>query len=476
MQLLQKELQQERDTHAQEKSKLRLENESLQYELHQKTNQLHSALDDGQNLRQTISKLSTDIVVTDAQFRTAKTQLELNQIAITGKDKEIAELQSHIKILTQNLVDADQKTKTDEQIRRRLHNMIQELKGNIRVFCRVRPLTVKDKVPLSTALCFAVPDKDKKILEICPPGEVNYLGTIVDKKIDFTFDKVFMPESTQADVFEDISQLVQSALDGYSVCIFAYGQTGSGKTFTMEGGANEDRGMINRAVAQIFETAKELAFKGWVYVMEASFLEIYNESLRDLLNVDMDSSKLEIKKQKGSEEIYVTDLTVVTVTNEKEVNTLLKRARDARSVAKTDMNELSSRSHSVFRLKIKGINSSTGENCTATLNLVDLAGSERLAASGCTGDRLKETQAINKSLSNLGQVITAIGNKDPHVPYRNSKLTYLLQGSLGGNSKSLMFVNISPLCDSIPETLNSLRFATKVNQCDIGTAKRVVAK
>ena len=151
---------------------------------------------------------------------------------------------------------------------------------------------------------------------------------------------------------------------------------------------------------------------------------------------------------------------------------LLKKASENRAVGKTNCNERSSRSHSVFILKLSGVNKLTEEKCEGVLNLIDLAGSERLSSSGASGDRLKETQAINKSLSSLADVIYALGNKDAHVPYRNSKLTYLLQNSLGGNSKTLMFVNVSPLAGNFQETICSLRFATKVNSCEIGTAKR----
>ncbi|CAL4243655.1 unnamed protein product [Meganyctiphanes norvegica] len=136
------------------------------------------------------------------------------------------------------------------------------------------------------------------------------------------------------------------------------------------------------------------------------------------------------------------------------------------------MNERSSRSHSVFQLKLSGQNFRSQENCMGTLSLVDLAGSERLKESGSEGQRLTETQAINKSLSNLGNVIMALGQKAPHIPYRNSKLTHLLSSSLGGNSKNLMFVNVSPLDQCYNETLNSLRFATKVNNCHVGTATK----
>jgi len=154
---------------------------------------------------------------------------------------------------------------------------------------------------------------------------------------------------------------------------------------------------------------------------------------------------------------------------------IMRRASNNRMVAATKANERSSRSHSVFILKLLGENKITGEKCEGNLNLVDLAGSERLSHSQSTGDRLKETQNINKSLSALGDVINALGSgrEGKHIPYRNSKLTYLLQNSLGGNSKTLMFVMISPLMAHMGETLTSLKFAKKVSQVNIGTAKKV---
>eukprot|EP00842_Homolaphlyctis_polyrhiza_P006842 jgi/Hompol1/747/HPOL_001359-RA len=251
----------------------------------------------------------------------------------------------------------------------------------------------------------------------------------------------------------------------------------------MEGPGNartrnsDDSGMIPRAVEQIFETAQQLKEKGWTYKMEGQFLEIYNETIRDLLNPDDDSKKHEIKHDTTKCKTTVTEALCFPVNSPSEVYTLLVKASENRAVASTNCNERSSRSHSVFTLRLTGHNSNTDETSEGLLNLIDLAGSERLSSSGSTGDRLKETQAINKSLSSLGDVIFALSNKDSHIPYRNSKLTYLLQYSLGGNSKTLMFVNIAPEVASLPESLCSLRFATKVNSCQIGTARRqTVAK
>ncbi|NXK15598.1 CTK2 protein, partial [Herpetotheres cachinnans] len=232
----------------------------------------------------------------------------------------------------------------------------------------------------------------------------------------------------------------QSALDGYHVCIFAYGQTGSGKTYTMEGPDAldpETRGMIPRAVRQVFQGAQELAEKGWEYGFTASFLEIYNESLRDLLAGRPErGAELEIRRvSSASEELHVPNLRCVPVTSEEEVLGLLQTAAANRSVARTALNDRSSRSHCVFQLHIRGSNPARDLHCASVLSLVDLAGSERLDKSLSRGERLRETQAINTSLSTLGLVIMALSNKESHIPYRNSKLTYLLQNSLGGSAK-----------------------------------------
>jgi kinesin family protein C1 len=197
----------------------------------------------------------------------------------------------------------------------------------------------------------------------------------------------------------------------------------------MEGPSNEfekkdTMGIIPRSVEQIFHHVKELEEKGWVYSMEASFLEIYNENLRDLLGND-NQKKLEIKHVGGK--TFVTDLSLHPVNNPNHVLGLLKKALQNRSVAETQCNDRSSRSHSVFLLKISGNNHITGDSCEGVLNLVDLAGSERLSVSGATGDRLKETQAINKSLSSLGDVITALGIHKIFFNYSKQRIVYSLQ-------------------------------------------------
>lgn len=387
-------------------------------------------------------------------------------------------------------------------MRRKLHNMVQELKGNIRVFCRVRPVLPSDfpcGSPSSSSGGVAAEDlqanmvfpdrRDHKEIVLSSCSE-SATGQQRNEVYNFGFDRVFEPESTQAEVFEEVSMLAQSCTDGYNVCIFAYGQTGSGKSFTMEGGPSEaSAGMIPRAVEQVFRVAEEMKSKGWEYKMEGQFLEIYNETINDLLGTsEFDKKKHEIKHDPKTGSTRVTDVNVIPLHSASQVRSLLSLAQSRRSVAATLMNERSSRSHSVFTLRISGVNvgmggtGGTGEKCEGSLNLVDLAGSERLNVSFASGapvekERVKETQSINKSLSALGDVIAALGEKGEgangkHIPYRNSKLTYLLQNSLSGNSKTLMVLNLSPLAAHMNESLTSLRFATKVNNTTIGTAKK----
>ncbi|XP_058865022.1 carboxy-terminal kinesin 2-like isoform X5 [Acipenser ruthenus] len=375
-----------------------------------------------------------------------------------------------VRELTQSNAEQTDKLHQGEMERRALHNTLLELKGNIRVFCRVRPLLDGGQQQSS----FEIQPQDKTIVLV--KTEESHIGKEKElHKYPFKFDHVFPPQCSQQQVFSEISLLVQSALDGYNVCSFAYGQTGSGKTYTMEGPdvlAGEEMGMIPRAVQQIFQAACKLREQGWEYQFTASFLEIYNETIRDLLVSNKTPKKMdyEIKRASPTADIRVTNLKYIPVSSEEEVLVLIKLAKQNRSTARTQVNDVSSRSHSVFQLRIEGKNAARDVSCNSILSLVDLAGSERVQKSQSTGDRLKEMKSINASLTNLGLVFSALASKDGFVPYRNCKLTYLLQDCLGGNSKTLMFVNISPEIESFSESLNSLRFASKVNECVIGTA------
>ncbi|KAK2423988.1 kinesin protein KIN-14N [Trifolium repens] len=403
----------------------------------------------------------------------AENKLEVCDISAIETKTEFEGQQKLVNELEKRLADAEYKLIEGEKLRKELHNTILELKGNIRVFCRVRPL-------LPDESC----STEGKIISY--PSSMEAAGRGIElaqngQKHSFTFDRVFAPDASQQEVFTEISQLVQSALDGYKVCIFAYGQTGSGKTYTMMGrpGHPGEKGLIPRSLEQIFQTRQSQQPQGWKYEMQVSMLEIYNETIRDLLSTNKSSSdangtpgKQYTIKHDANGNTHVSDLTVVDVQSVKEVAFLLNQAANSRSVGKTQMNEQSSRSHFVFTLRIYGVNESTDQQVQGVLNLIDLAGSERLSRSGSTGDRLKETQAINKSLSSLSDVIFALAKKEDHIPFRNSKLTYLLQPCLGGDSKTLMFVNVAPDNASAGESLCSLRFASRVNACEIGTPRR----
>ncbi|RKP27728.1 C-terminal kinesin [Syncephalis pseudoplumigaleata] len=463
------------------KDSIQRAHDKLAADLQRTEEQLAKEKDETARLKATISSQSAAFLTLEGDHSALKAKLQRTEETLAARETTIEQLQNEVKDNKALIAALEQKIREEESMRRRLHNTIQELKGNIRVFCRVRPpmgaeLAKGKSVEESMSHMKLPTGMDGKEIELFQTTESADGSKSVVKSYPFTFDNVFPVHVRQEQVFEEISQLVQSALDGYPVCIFAYGQTGSGKTYTMEGPNNPDStsmGMIPRAVQQIFATAEQLKEKGWVYTMEGQFVEIYNESIHDLLGNGDLSKKHDIKHLAGNKTI-ITDVKTVVLDTPEKMTSLLKTAGQNRAVGATLCNERSSRSHSVFTLRLSGRNTATEEVSDGVLNLIDLAGSERLAQSGATGERLKETQAINKSLASLGDVIAALSsNKDGHIPYRNSKLTYLLQNSLGGNSKTLMFVNISPSPESFQETLCSLRFATKVNACHIGTARRV---
>ncbi|KAM7008137.1 LOW QUALITY PROTEIN: carboxy-terminal kinesin 2-like [Passerculus sandwichensis] len=408
------------------------------------------------------------------QLENTGMQLQQTQQQLQEQLEQVAALRELVTSQRVLLAEHEERIHRLDEERRTLHNDIQELRGNIRVFCRVRPLLPEELQRQQGLPHLHFPAGDARSLVLTRPDD-SQVGRErrAELRYDFSFDRVFPPSASQQDIFKEIQLLVQSALDGYPVCIFAYGQTGSGKTFTMEGPAPESRGMIPRAVRHLFRGARELAGRGWQYDFSASFLEIYNEGLRDLLLARGErGSELEIRRlAPDSDELHVSNLTWVPVESEEQVLELLLRAGSQRSVARTGLNERSSRSHSVFQLCIQGHHAARDLRCASSLTLVDLAGSERLEKSGSVGSRLRETQSINSSLSALGLVISALCNKEPHIPYRNSKLTFLLQNCVGGHAKVLMIVTISPLEENFAELLNSLRFASKVNECMIGTAQ-----
>ncbi|KAJ6658555.1 hypothetical protein lerEdw1_019943 [Lerista edwardsae] len=416
---------------------------------------------------QVIWRLEGDKAELKGLIRDLTAQLE-------DREAELGMAQASLEQQRQEVKELEQQLQQSDTERRVLLDIVHELKvtqewwGNVRVFCRVHPLLASEQGAQKGMGHLYFPPGDKKTLVFSRPGETYVGHRRKNKDFPFTFDRIFPPSASQEEVFEEVALLVQSALDGNHVCIFAYGQMGSGKTYTMEGPKEvspDTAGLIPWAVQQVFRASREMEAKGWKHLFHASYLEIYNEALWDLLVPPAErSSNLKIRLvNKVTKKVHVPGLSCVSITSEEEVLELLQTAKAQRATAKMRLNEHSSRSHGIFQLHIEGQKASH-ELCTsAVLNLVDLAGSERLDKSQPTGEQEKETQAINSSLYNLSRVIMAVSKKGGHVPYSDNKMTYLLQEFLGGSSKTLMLVNISPSEENLAESLRSLRIADLVS-------------
>ncbi|KAL8101030.1 kinesin-like protein KIN-14I [Apium graveolens] len=344
---------------------------------------------------------------------------------------------------------------------RKLYNQVQDLKGNIRVYCRVRPFLGGQSNSSST-----VDQIEEGMITISAPSRHG------KGHRSFNFNKVYGPCSTQGEVFSDTRPLVRSVLDGYNVCIFAYGQTGSGKTYTMTGPKDltEDTLGVNyRALSDLFLLAEQRR-DTFQYDVSVQMIEIYNEQVRDLLIADGFNKRLEIRNSSQTG-LNVPDASLLHVTKPSDVIDLMNVGQRNRAVGATALNDRSSRSHSCLTVHVQGKDLTSGAILRGCMHLVDLAGSERVDKSEVTGDRLKEAQHINRSLSALGDVIASLAQKNSHVPYRNSKLTQLLQDSLGGQAKTLMFVHISPEPDAVGETISTLKFAERVATVELGAAR-----
>lgn len=543
---------------------------------------------------------SSDTKYTTAQFLA---QNELNQERIESLQNELAE---------------------NEQIRRDMHNKIQALQGNIRVFVRVRPFLQTD-------------EDQKSAIVVAPNGaSLRIRNRNNNENQNFAFDRVFPPTACQEIVFNNVQDYIQSALDGYSVCLFSYGQTGAGKTFTMHGiGNSEMRGIIPRAIEYIY--SHHGAQNGqWRLGVTASYLEIYNEELRDLLlscdtnepqsngNTNMDggkalvnqltslqravsrdsrdsnspkapnspkrgdrtpiaankspsktssnrtgtrssgiqrpsvsptkistpspkrlttsapktpsphsssirgrlsngsnsttprkrsSSKSSVRsygtarsggtnytnqsvtsahsnasnstrgnklhiKRNSKGKTYVEGLTKIKVDGENltsgldHLQKLMEEASKTRAITCTKYNALSSRSHGIFMLETSLTNDATGETINGRIHFCDLAGNEKFDHDSQDTKLMKEMQSINRSLSCLGDVFHALAKGSSHVPFRNSKLTYLLQDCLSGDGKALMIGNVCPSVDSSYESITSLRFVQRVNKIELGRATK----
>ena len=377
----------------------------------------------------------------------------------------------------------------EHKLRKKVHNELEQMKGSIRVLARIRPLS-KSEHAKKCRTSIALPDKTTMSVTVPPKRE----GGNVTKK-EFQFDTCFDSKSNQNEVFKQVAPLVQSALDGYNVCIFAYGQTGSGKTYTMSGPGNgidcepHEQGITPRATKLLFDVAKENSERFEVE-FKLTMIELYRGELQDLLigkqnragnnnkkkkNTPTPRMKLAIKKD-HTETIYVENASEIVICNNDDLQKCMEYGWKKRHTASTLMNDSSSRSHLVMTIRLNSTNKITNVETVGKLTLVDLAGSERQSKTGSSGETLKEAQSINSSLSALGNVISAITAKSKHVPYRDSQLTQLLSDSLGGNAKTLMFVNVSPADYNVSETCSSLQFASRVKKVTNKSTKQIENK
>ncbi|EFX74314.1 hypothetical protein DAPPUDRAFT_129226 [Daphnia pulex] len=352
--------------------------------------------------------------------------------------------------------------------------------SNIRVAVRVRPFNEREN---STSSRNSVKVANDKLLVFDPKDEDDnffYHGVKQNnrdftkkahKDAHFAFDAVFAPESTNEEVFEGTTKaVVDAVLEGFNCSVFAYGATGAGKTHTMLG-TQQNPGIIFLTVMDLYRRMEEL--RGTKkFEISVSYLEVYNENVRDLL---AQSNFLTIRDN-GNDGITVTGLSLVKPNGAEDLLSLLKYGNSNRTQHPTDHNAESSRSHAVFQVWIKQSDRASGLSNNfkvAKMSLIDLAGSERGCATGHTGERFREGNNINRSLLALGNCINALAEGRRHVPYRDSKLTRLLQDSLGGNCKTVMIAAVSPSSVTLEDTYNTLKYADRAKNIKSNVSNQV---
>ncbi|ETL87698.1 hypothetical protein, variant 2 [Phytophthora nicotianae] len=381
-----------------------------------------------------------------------------------------------------------------------LETRLAELQGNIRVLCRVRPMPATAAGSSGEESENTSPDKRRKRVQVESAQELSVFSP-VDGALykSFSFSRVFHEQHSQLTVFKEVAPLVRSAVAGRHACVFAYGQTGAGKTHTMQG-TESDMGLYYRAAELIYSSITQQQHV-YDFKVRIQIVEIYNEEIYDLLaqnssnsttgttsgdrgsptsagmgchvgatsmcgnQQSSSSSTLEIRH--GENGVYLKNVETIDAPSTKEFH-------DAITRSKTKKNDRSNRAHTVLMIDILRTSKANGETDTGRLVLVDLAGSERLSKTADTSAlTVRESQHINKSLAAVGDVLSALLAKEKHIPFRNSKLTHLLQDSLFGNAnRTLLFVHVSPRSTDVNETINSLKFASRVSHIQMGKSRR----
>eukprot|EP00039_Didymoeca_costata_P024484 m.10417 g.10417 ORF g.10417 m.10417 type:complete len:849 (+) comp4256_c0_seq1:171-2717(+) len=401
-------------------------------DLRDTTNQLRATKEREQNANLKIASLQHELDTTKSFIADKEAQA----------DKMVAQAKK-----------ATERAKVAIEDRQLLFRYIRQLTGSFRVYCRIRPREQPESVLEMAA------DVVKSTEIECPmPNHRAH-------KKRYIFDGVFSETASQTDVFDEVEPLISSCLDGGNVSVIAYGQTGTGKTHTMMG-TPENPGVIRRAFERLILLCESQT--DYEYALQVSIIEIYIEKVVDLLSDEpADQQNHEVRTDAKRKTGYIPTVLKKDVASIEDVVTIIEQGEKNRSVASTKMNSASSRSHLIITLSVTAKNLTSGRVHEGQLALVDLAGSERASKTGnSTGKRMNEMCAINKSLTTLGQCITSIKSGDKHIPFRNSKLTQLLQSTLGVDGMACVFVTLSTNEDDISETASALSFGAAIRVAD----------
>lgn len=424
------------------------------------TNQLEKSKEKIATLEAALLTANDSLKKVTLDGNSASTELKELRNKLAAAEKiaaEVAALKSTLQESKAELDSVQTQYQAERLKRIKLHNELEDLRGKVRVFCRIRPTNEREAKMGSSTCCEAV---DEFSLKVVSKGQPKM----------FEFDRVYGSQSTQDEVFEDVKRLVYSAIDGYNVCVFAYGQTGSGKTHTIQG-SPADKGLTPRAIDELFTALNAMDGRRFSWTVEFYMLELYNKKFADLL---VEKKKLapgekeipvEVRMDANNQAVRITGTTIKRATSAEELEITFLKGLSQRTTHATAMNATSSRSHLVFAIMTSVEDKSSGKISKGKLSFIDLAGSERASKTEASGDRLKEGREINMSLSALGDVIAALSSNgaggNQHVPYRNHELTVLMSDSLGGAAKTLMFVNVSPAEFNCEETITSLNYAAR---------------
>ena len=343
-----------------------------------------------------------------------------------------------------------QKLNNEKFLRRKIHNRYMYLRGNLRVMCRVRPFLSSEKINKKSQMETLVINNDS----------ISVFQENKQEK-NFEYDYIFDTKSTQKDVYEEVTLLIQSMVQGNNICIIAYGQTCTGKTYTIQGPNSKNPGIVPRAAKELFLILNNFAKSDYFESIRLSLtiIEIYNEQIYNLLEESTPNLNM---YEDASGNLIIPDLSPISINSYEEASKLFKLAAKFRHTSSTEYNDRSSRSHCIFsfQLKIKG---KDGRIIRSTLHIIDLAGSERLSKSQNKDEKLKkESICINLSLHSLSTVLNSIALKANHIPYRDSKLTHFLKDSLNENYNILLLLLVSPNDKDLPETISTLQFGERI--------------